>query len=43
MDLFDIIKSAGRAPVNILHGTDWWTDCDDVAALRLLLRAHRVG
>ncbi|MBQ6022011.1 MAG: hypothetical protein IJL25_03690 [Clostridia bacterium] len=30
-------------PVNILHGTDWWTDCDDVAALRLLCRAHRAG
>ena len=29
--------------INILHGTDWWTDCDDVAALRLLCRAHREG
>lgn len=43
MDLFETIRSAGRAPVNILHGTDWWTDCDDVAALRLLLRAHKEG
>ena len=30
-------------PINILHGTDWWTDCDDVAALRLLCRAHKDG
>lgn len=22
-------------------GTDWWTDCDDVVALRLLARAHK--
>ncbi|MBR5428688.1 MAG: hypothetical protein IK118_10100 [Clostridia bacterium] len=29
--------------VNILHGTDWWTDCDDIAALRVLCRAHRAG
>lgn len=24
-------------------GTDWWTDCDDVVAMRLLLRAHKKG
>ncbi len=24
-------------------GTDWWTDCDDAVALRILLRAHRRG
>ncbi|MBE6885280.1 MAG: hypothetical protein E7487_11875 [Ruminococcaceae bacterium] len=24
-------------------GTDWWTDCDDVAALRLLARAHKAN
>lgn len=24
-------------------GTDWWTDCDDAVALRLLTRAHRAG
>ena len=29
--------------INILHGTDWWTDCDDVAALRILCRAHTAG
>lgn len=22
-------------------GTDWWTDCDDVVALRILARAHK--
>ena len=25
----------------ILLGTDWWTDCDDCVALRLLCRAHK--
>ncbi len=24
-------------------GTDWWTDCDDLAAMRILLRAHKKG
>lgn len=24
-------------------GTDWWTDCDDAVALRLLARAHTAG
>jgi len=27
--------------VNIIHGTDWWTDCDDITALRVLCRAHK--
>lgn len=26
-----------------LVGTDWWTDCDDAVAMRLLARAHRAG
>ncbi len=26
-----------------IFGTDWWTDCDDLAALRILLRAHSKG
>lgn len=42
MNLFDKI-SKERNPVKILHGTDWWTDCDDIAALRLLCRAHKAG
>ena len=27
----------------ILFGTDWWTDCDDAVALRMLARAHNAG
>lgn len=27
----------------MILGTDWWTDCDDCVALRLLLRAHKAG
>ncbi len=27
----------------IILGTDWWTDCDDAVALRLLCRAHKAG
>ncbi len=26
-----------------IFGTDWWTDCDDLAAMRILLRAHKNG
>lgn len=26
-----------------LLGTDWWDDCDDVVALRILARAHKAG
>ena len=26
---------------NFIVGTDWWTDCDDAVALRMLARAHR--
>ncbi len=43
MNVFDRLKAERKAPVHILHGTDWWTDCDDVAALRLLCRAHKAG
>lgn len=28
---------------NIILGTDWWTDCDDIAAVRILCRAHKKG
>ena len=27
----------------ILLGTDWWTDCDDVAAVRIACRADACG
>ena len=43
MNVFEELAAERAAPIPILHGTDWWTDCDDVAALRLLLRAHRAG
>lgn len=43
MDIFDKIARERTQPVSILHGTDWWTDCDDIAALRLLCRAHKKG
>ena len=43
MNVFDEIKKTRTEPVNLIHGTDWWTDCDDIAALRLLLRAHKAG
>ena len=43
MTLFDTLSQQRKAPVNLIHGTDWWTDCDDIAALRLLLRAHQAG
>ncbi len=32
-----------QKPVKIIAGTDWWTDCDDAVALRLLARAHLRG
>ena len=28
---------------NIILGTDWWTDCDDAVAIRLLCRAVKRG
>ena len=28
---------------NIILGTDWWTDCDDIAAVRIICRAHQKG
>ena len=27
----------------IILGTDWWSDCDDAVAVRLLTRAHKAG
>lgn len=42
--MIDEEKNAARTgPVPVLFGTDWWTDCDDVAALDILLKAHRRG
>lgn len=28
---------------SFILGTDWWTDCDDIIALRILARAHKAG
>ena len=28
---------------NFILGTDWWTDCDDAVAIRILARAHKNG
>ena len=28
---------------NFILGTDWWTDCDDAVAIRMLARAHKAG
>ena len=39
--MFDEIKTDREKPIPLLFGTDWWTDCDDVAALALLLKAHK--
>ncbi len=43
MNIFEMLSKERNKPVNILHGTDWWTDCDDITALRLLCRAHKAG
>ena len=43
MNFFDELKQTRKTPIHIIHGTDWWTDCDDVAAMRLLCRAHKAG
>ena len=40
---FEEIRANREKPVDLIFGTDWWTDCDDVAALDLLLKAHREG
>ena len=41
--IFDEIKFKREKPINILFGTDWWSDCDDVAALDIMLKAHKRG
>jgi hypothetical protein len=32
-----------KSPRPFLLGTDWWTDVDDVVAMRVFARAHRAG
>lgn len=43
MNVIELLKAEGREPFDVLFGTDWWTDCDDVGALSLLLNAHKAG
>ncbi|MBR5424392.1 MAG: hypothetical protein IK108_10315 [Clostridia bacterium] len=40
---FDELKENREKPTDLIFGTDWWTDCDDVAALSILLKAHNCG
>jgi hypothetical protein len=40
---FEELKTQREKPVDLIFGTDWWTDCDDVAALYVLLKAHNCG
>jgi hypothetical protein len=35
------MKKKKREPVKMLIGTDWWTDCDDAVAMRVLARMHK--
>lgn len=39
--IFEELKANREEPINILFGTDWWSDCDDVAALDIMLKAHK--
>lgn len=38
-----MVSETRKIPRCIIFGTDWWTDCDDVAALDILLGAHKRG
>jgi pyrimidine-specific ribonucleoside hydrolase len=33
-------NSENKSPINIILGTDWWDDCDDAVAVRILARSH---
>ena len=41
--IFEGIKAKRETPTPMIFGTDWWSDCDDVAALAILLKAHKHG
>ena len=32
-----------KQPIPVILGTDWWSDCDDCMALRILCWAHKKG
>jgi len=38
-----MINNALNKKRRIILGTDWWTDCDDIAALRIACRADKLG
>lgn len=41
--VFDELKATREKPIDVIFGTDWWSDCDDVAALDIILKAHGSG
>lgn len=43
MNIFEGIKEQRKEPVRMILGTDWWSDCDDCVAVRLLANAHKCG
>ncbi len=43
MDMNKPMKNPGETTRTVILGTDWWTDCDDVAALRILCRGDKLG
>ena len=36
-----LMSSKTSQPRSIIIGTDWWTDCDDVLAMKLFCWAHK--
>lgn len=36
-----LLPPKGKSPRRFILGTDWWTDCDDVMALKMLCWAHK--
>ena len=41
--LEELAQKRQNKPLNLILSTDWYTDCDDVAALCLLCEAHKTG
>ena len=35
--------NTAKTPRTVIFGTDWWTDCDDCAALRMVCRYAKAG
>ena len=38
-----IIQVTEKKRIPIILGTDWWTDCDDIVAMRVLAWANDEG